>query len=260
MASEPLVVASDAMLGARNAKRVNRAPYCFQRGVRPRLNSKHETRSKSAKARFMAQPDSPAVPFGFAEPSSTSLSLLERVHLGDAEAWRRLVKLYGPMVYRWGRGAGLRAQEAEDLVQEVFFSVSQHVATFRHDRPGDCFRAWLATIARTKVCDYIRRGGNRGTAVGGTAAQERLLQVAEESISTSDPPGAEDSPWHGALGMVQAEFEDRTWRAFWRVVVDGQPPAAVADELGMTAAAVYKAKSRVLNRVRRELHGLESPE
>jgi len=197
-------------------------------------------------------------PFDFAEP--TSLSLLERVHLGDAEAWRRLVKLYGPMVYRWGRGAGLRTQEAEDLVQEVFFSVSQHIATFRHDRPGDSFRAWLATIARTRVCDYIRRGGNMGVAVGGTTAQERLLQVAEESISDIGPAGGRGQSVARGVGDGPAGFEDRTWRAFWRVVVDGQPAVAVADELGMTAAAVYKAKSRVLSRVRQELRGLESPE
>jgi RNA polymerase sigma-70 factor (ECF subfamily) len=58
--------------------------------------------------------------------------------------------------------------------------------------------------------------------------------------------------------MVGAEFEDRTWRAFWRTVVEGESPANVAGELGMTAHAVYKAKSRVLGRVRVQLRELES--
>ena len=42
--------------------------------------------------------------------------------------------------------------------------------------------------------------------------------------------------------MIRAEFEDRTWEAFWRVSVDGQSPADVAADLEMSVAAVYKAK------------------
>ncbi|MEZ6101764.1 MAG: hypothetical protein R3E01_22750 [Pirellulaceae bacterium] len=44
-----------------------------------------------------------------------------------------------------------------------------------------------------------------------------------------------------------------TWDAFWRTAVLGQATADVADELGMTAAAVRKAKSRTLQRLRRQL-------
>ncbi|MDY0166995.1 MAG: hypothetical protein RBS80_10655 [Thermoguttaceae bacterium] len=70
-------------------------------------------------------------------------------------------------------------------------------------------------------------------------------------------PNPEANVWHRAVKLVQAEFEASTWRAFWRVAVDGQRPADVAEELGMTLHAVYKAKSRVLRRVRQELADLE---
>ena len=59
-----------------------------------------------------------------------------------------------------------------------------------------------------------------------------------------------------ALDLVRAEFENRTWEAFWRTAIDGQRPAHVADDLGMSLNAVYKAKSRVLRRLRRELGDL----
>jgi RNA polymerase sigma-70 factor (ECF subfamily) len=59
------------------------------------------------------------------------------------------------------------------------------------------------------------------------------------------------------LDAVRAEFEDRTWWAFWQVVIDGRTPAA---DLGMTLGAVYKAKARVLRRVRVELEGLDAAE
>ena len=59
-----------------------------------------------------------------------------------------------------------------------------------------------------------------------------------------------------ALSLIQAEFQERTWTAFWRTAADGVPTDAVAEELGMTPAGVRKAKSRVLGRLRHELEGL----
>jgi RNA polymerase sigma-70 factor, ECF subfamily len=55
------------------------------------------------------------------------------------------------------------------------------------------------------------------------------------------------------MELVRGEFEERTWLAFWRVTAEEKPPAVVAEELGMTLQAVYKAKSRVLCRLRQEL-------
>jgi len=54
----------------------------------------------------------------------------------------------------------------------------------------------------------------------------------------------------GVLETIRAEFESRTWQAFWRTTVDGRAPAHVAEDLEMSVAAVYMAKSRVLCRLR----------
>ena len=58
------------------------------------------------------------------------------------------------------------------------------------------------------------------------------------------------------MELVRHEFEARTWEAFWRVVVEGQAPAAVAVALGMSPNAVYVAKSKVLRRFREEFGDL----
>ncbi len=94
---------------------------------------------------------------------------------------------------------------------------------------------------------------------GGTSAQRQIMQVPQpcEIPELTDPPEAEDALWRRAVELVRAEFEDQTWKAFWRVAVDGQTPAAVAEELSTTVPAVYKAKSRVLRRVRQELGDLD---
>ena len=73
-----------------------------------------------------------------------------------------------------------------------------------------------------------------------------------------DSPGPETpgSLYRRALKLVQEEFEERTWKAFWGVAVDQRAPADLADELRMSVNAVYIAKSRVLRRLRQELGDL----
>ena len=73
----------------------------------------------------------------------------------------------------------------------------------------------------------------------------------------SDPSVACDAGLsRRGLDLVRAEFENRTWEAFWRTAVEGHAPAHVAEDLGMSVPAVYKAKSRVLRRLRQELDEL----
>ena len=58
-----------------------------------------------------------------------------------------------------------------------------------------------------------------------------------------------------AIALVRPELQEATWQAFWRTVVEGEPTADVARELGMTPQAVRQARYRVLKRLRDELEG-----
>lgn len=189
-------------------------------------------------------------------PSSFSSTLLEQLRLRRPEAWQRLVRLYGPVAYRWCRRSNLAAEDAADVVQEVFATVMTHLPEFRRDRPGDSFSGWLATITRNKVRELYRRRQGKAEARGGTTAQRNIAEIAQPELSTeSIQPDAQSAAClsHRALEAIRAEFEARTWDAFWRVGVEGRVPADVAADLGMTLAAVYKAKSRVLGRLREVL-------
>src|SRR3954454_6421981 len=79
-------------------------------------------------------------------PEMTSPTLVEGVKRGDPDAWGRLARLYGPLVYAWCRQAGLQPADAEDVLQDVFVTVAARVGEFRHGRAGDTFRGWLWTI------------------------------------------------------------------------------------------------------------------
>ncbi len=81
-----------------------------------------------------------------------------------------------------------------------------------------------------------------------------MLGIGHPSASgIENPPGADAAILPQALQLVRAEFENRTWEAFWRAAIEGQLPADIAADLGMSVQAVYKAKSRVLRRLRGEL-------
>ncbi len=190
---------------------------------------------------------------------SIGSSLLLRLKTQDREAWRRLVHLYGPVVYSWCRYADLRADDAEDVGQEVFQAVAKSIGSFRRERPRDTFRGWLWTITHNKLRDYWRRRASQPEAVGGSTAQQALLQVPADESDDSAPatPLEERGPlFRRALELIRTRVEERTWQAFWRVTVEGRAVDDVAAELGMRPGAVYVAKSRVLQRLREELGDL----
>ena len=76
-------------------------------------------------------------------PYSISSSLLKRVTDRDPDAWRRVSSLYGPVIYSWARQAGLQANDANDVAQEVLTTLTIRIGDFRRDQPGSTFRGWL---------------------------------------------------------------------------------------------------------------------
>ena len=190
------------------------------------------------------------------DPDSTSSSLLERLKAQDPEGWRRLSRLYGPLVYRWCLRTGLQAADAEDVVQEVFRTVAQKIARFRREREGDTFRGWMWTITRNKIGDYLRRRKAGPMAAGGTDALGRMCQISAELSNESNQSTSSDDVgelYRRAMNLIRAEFEEHSWQAFLRVAVEGHSVKDVAADLGITPNAVYIAKSRILRRLREEL-------
>ncbi len=183
-------------------------------------------------------------------PTGTSSSLLDRVRADEAGAWDRLVALYAPLLYHWCRRWKLQEEDLADVFQEVFQSLVVHIAGFRRERRGDTFRGWLYTITRHKALDLLRRRGRE--------AAGPLIEIP----APAGPPDPEEAEalralCHRGLELIRGEFEERTWRAFWRTSIDGLPPREAARELGMSSGAVRVAKFRVLHRLREELGDLE---
>ncbi len=174
--------------------------------------------------------------------------------------------MYGPLVYRWVRQAGVMQGDAEDLVQEVFIAVAHSIPHFSLQSGTGSFRRWLWGITHNKVKQHFRRVNREPRGTGGTEAQIQIRNQPELLAEASSPKNGESetdsvslgfdedaSLLHRAMGLLKSDFEEHTWRAFWRMAVDGQSSADVAEELGMTKKAVRQAKYRVLRRLRAEL-------
>jgi RNA polymerase sigma-70 factor (ECF subfamily) len=187
----------------------------------------------------------------------TPLSLLERVRRNDADAWRRLMELYRPLVLFWCTRGGVAVDDAEDVAQGVFAAVASSLSGFRHDRPGATFRGWLRVVTRNQVALHYRRNRDRVRAEGGSQVWEKLASVADPLAEAGDDELAEINQLHRrAVEQVRGEFEERTWQAFWLTAIEGRSPANLAAELGMTPTAIRQAKSRVLRRLKQEMGDL----
>ncbi len=194
------------------------------------------------------------------ELDSTSSRLLARLREQDPDAWRQMVRLYAPVVRYWIRRAGLNTTDLADVFQEVFLAVTRNMAAFERETGKAKFRAWLKSITLSKVHDHFRQKGRQPLANGGSTAMLRLGEIeARASVANNEDAGdslahSEDTFLvHRTLQIVKREFQENTWQAFYRTAVDGVTSQEAAAELGITALAVRKAKSRVMQRLREAL-------
>jgi RNA polymerase sigma-70 factor, ECF subfamily len=190
------------------------------------------------------------------EPSQsgvTSATLLSRARASDAAAWKRLVELYSPLVYHWCRQSGFTSHDAADLMQDVFQSVYRALDSFDRGKTG-AFRAWLWTITRNKIRNVVRKAAP--VAEGGSTAQERWQNLPDNEPAPSEHSVTGERPQsllQRALDLVRGDFNESTWKAFERTVIEQRPAAEVGAELGLSSGAVYKARDRVLRRLHEEL-------
>lgn len=190
--------------------------------------------------------------------NETRQSLLVRAQTGDTNAWADLMDLYRPLILGWLSHQGVQPCDVEDLCQEVLLTVVKRLPQFQHSGQRGAFRSWLRTIVCTRTADYWRAmdAGSKGT--GGSGAVAALHEIADPESELNRQWDEEHDHYviRCLVELAAQYFEPLTLRAFQRMAIDEARPAEVAQELGISVAAVYMAKSRVLQRIRQEADGL----
>jgi RNA polymerase sigma-70 factor (ECF subfamily) len=196
-------------------------------------------------------PSSPTTPTA---SGTTRKSLLVRVQSGEPAAWEAFTTLYRPLMVGWLRGQGVPTSEIDDLVQEIFLSVVRSLPRFDHSGRVGAFRAWLRSIACSRILDYWRSSGRTPPVSSGVDLSQ--LEDPDGDLARRWDAEHDRYVFRCLLDVVEQEFEPTTVKAFRRLAIDDAPGAVVAAELGLSVGAVYVAKSRVLQRIRREAEGL----
>lgn len=193
----------------------------------------------------------------------TSATLLARLRGNEPDAWRTMVRLYGPLVRHWLRLGAAAIDDYEDLSQDVFREASRGLASFRRDRPGDTFRGWLRGITRNVLLRRRKQLSRGPQSAGGTDAWKALeahadpLAVEPDAAeSTHEAEAERTAVYQQVLELARAQFEEKTWQAFYLTAVEARDTDEVARQLGVSPAAVRKYKSRVLQRLRSEYEEL----
>ncbi len=122
-----------------------------------------------------------------APPPDVDDRLLLGRHLsGDPAAFPELVSLHAGLVYGLLGRCGLRAQERDDVFQEVWLRVHRAARHYRSSRP---VRPWLATIALNAGRTHLSR-----------------KRSAELLAETPERPSPDASPGRVAEGRELAEW------------------------------------------------------
>jgi RNA polymerase sigma-70 factor (ECF subfamily) len=127
--------------------------------------------------------------------------------------------------------------------------------SYRYD-PSRTFRGWLRRLCESRAVDLLR--ARRGGRFGGLDAGRLIEASARNDDDDDDHEGAEAGrplllrAGERAQEAVKSRVGERTWRAFWRVAVDGLSVRETAEALGMSYAAVFAAHKRVSRMLREE--------
>jgi RNA polymerase sigma-70 factor (ECF subfamily) len=158
--------------------------------------------------------------------------------------WNEFAEKYSRVIAGFARNAGLPAQEADDVLQDVLLGFFRVADRFEYDPTRGRFRGYLKRVTLNAI-----------------RARHRRKRPTTGFDDTVDPPvecdldAAWDRQWTEQIlqrAMVEArtEVEERTWRAFELYGVRGVPVEEVASETGMSASAIRHAKMRLTRRVR----------
>lgn len=183
----------------------------------------------------------------------THPSLLVRIrNTDDAAAWSEFVEIYSPLIYGFSRKQGLQDADAVDVTQDVLRIVARSIGRLEYDPVRGSFRGWLFTIVRNELKDWFSR---QRSAVVGTGDSSAVRRFEELPADDSDNSAVWDQEhqrrlFEWASERVRTEVQESTWFAFWETAVKGHSGKDVALELGISVAAVYLAKSRVMARLK----------
>lgn len=170
--------------------------------------------------------------------------LIELCLRGDERAWADLVNRYERLVFSLGRSEGLSRSDAEDLVQSVFLTLVQSLASVRESSQ---LSLWLRTVSRRTAWRY--------------RDQARRFD-RPSSTDIEDHPDSQNDLTDAQVDLVTleqalAELGDRCEELLVRLYFsDGDCSyASISRELDIPVGSIGPTRARCLDKLRAILEG-----
>lgn len=197
----------------------------------PAIRAKPPENDGQRRAAALYRPRSPLAELGAA---------VGRAQAGDEAAFRVLYRDVHPRVLRYLQA--IVGADAEDVASEAWLQVARDLPGFRGD--GDSFRGWVATVARHRAADHLRRARRRPQQITVTVAD---LETWAADDDTADQ-ALELMATEAAIGLISQLPPDQAEAVLLRVVM-GLDATAAARVLGKRPGAVRTASYRGLRRL-----------
>jgi RNA polymerase sigma-70 factor (ECF subfamily) len=177
---------------------------------------------------------------------------------GNDRVWAEFCGRYRPVLIGFGRQMGLREADAEDAAQEALMAFAEAYREGKYQRERGRLRSWMYGIAIHKIQDFYRRRPREVAGPHVTDQTEFIERLPDDHTISEIWEGQwRKAVLQACLGEVRRDVQASTMRAFELCVLEGRTVDQTADELKMNREAVYKAKSRVLTRMRELREKLE---
>src|SRR4051812_19260076 len=121
---------------------------------------------------------SPSNPVAQGDP--TDASLVDRLRKGETSAGETLCRRYYQPLVRYLQRLVGNEQLAEEMHQQTWLSVLEHLDRFDSRHVAGGFKAWLFRIATNKANDHWRSSGRE------KAAKQGLRLVTDEELPAAD--------------------------------------------------------------------------
>lgn len=178
--------------------------------------------------------------------NTTRASLILRIRdVEDRTAWAEFDAIYRPMLYRFGKTAGLDDADAEDVVQHCMTSICDHIHSFDYDPQRGRFKSWLRTLVNNRTRNLFR-------AKKAIQAETKDFQRPQDREPL--PEDVFEKLWmeahlRHALEIIKEETETDTFVAYQRYVMNGDPAEQVCEDLSMNRNQLYAIKFRVTRKL-----------
>ena len=182
----------------------------------------------------------------------TRISFLQRLVAGDAGTWQDFDAAYKPLLRHWLRNHGLGSADTEDLIQEVMLFVANNLGDFQHNTRTGAFRKWLRNVTVNIARNFLRKRQREADGLAGLYALLAQLEDADSGLSRAFEGDYQRALLHQLLRRSARGFSAETMSMFRQHVLEGVDATETARAHGVSRAAVYIAKSRVLSRLREE--------